>query len=43
MDSASDKEKRFGRLSGNLSVSAMSVGGVSKVVFSDAGYNPEPG
>lgn len=37
------KDKKFGKLSSKMSVSAMSVGGESKVAFSDADYMPEEG
>lgn len=32
------KDKKFGHLSSKMSVSAMSMGGESKVAFSDANY-----
>ena len=41
--SGSFKEKKFGRLSEAMSVSAMSVDRETKVAFSDYGYKPEPG
>ena len=39
----SGKDKKFGALSSQMSVSAMSVGAESKVVFSDANYMPKEG
>jgi len=38
----SDKDKKFGKLSSKMSVSAMSIA-ESKVAFSDANYMPEEG
>jgi len=41
----SEKDSKFGKLSkkGPMSMSAMSMGGESKVAFSDANYMPEEG
>ena len=39
----SEKEKKFGKLSSKMSVSAMSMGAESKVAFSDANYMPLEG
>ena len=36
-------DKKFGKLSSKMSVSAMSMGAESKVAFSDANYMPEEG
>lgn len=38
-----DANKKFGRLSSQMSVSALSVGAESKVAFSDANYVPKEG
>ena len=42
IENDSGKEKKFGRLSENMSRSVMSMG-ESKVAFSDANYLPEEG
>ena len=39
----SEKDKKFGKLSSKMSVSAMSMGAESKVAFSDANYMPDEG
>lgn len=39
----SEKDKKFGKLSSKMSVSAMSMGAESKVAFSDANYMPLEG
>ena len=43
MPKKSDKDKKFGKLSSKMSVSAMSMGVESKVAFSDANYMPLEG
>ena len=42
-DKKTKNDKKFGKLSSKMSVSAMSMGGESKVAFSDANYMPEEG
>ena len=39
----SKNDSKFGKISSKMSVSAMSVGGESKVAFSDADYLPDAG